>query len=222
MLKKGPQTLSFPGGFNGQPRDWDYAHAEHYAVDIVAPASPLPLFRANHDQELVEAHGLASNAWTDYVTTSSGALALRLMQGPPRAGQRENVGPVASLRAFFGDKLASRASDLAGFTEVLVRARSSQPGTSLKVTLITKDAVAYSASLPVGAEVQDLRIPLSAFRPDGLLLVPRPYPGFLPLQYQPAASPALKITDMEVLQVTWEAAAPPTPLSVDIESVSLH
>ena len=222
VLKKGPQTLSFPGGFNGQPRDWDYAHAEHYAVNIVAPASPLPLFRANHDQELVEAHGLASNAWTDYVTTSSGALALRLMQGPPRAGQRENVGPVASLRAFFGDKLASRFSDLAGFTEVLVRARSSQPGANLKVTLITKDAVAYSASLPVGAEVQDLRIPLSAFRPDGLLLVPRPYPGFLPLQYQPAASPALKITDTEVLQVTWEAAAPPTPLSVDIESVSLH
>ncbi|UOQ96831.1 glycoside hydrolase family 5 protein [Hymenobacter sp. 5317J-9] len=223
VLKKGAQTLTFPGGYAGQPRDWDYAHAEHWEVPIVATGTPLPLFVASRDQEQVEARGVANNAWTDYVTTPAGTLALRLVQGPPRAGQPAAMGPAASLRAFFGDKLAGRQADLAGFTEVVVRARSSQPGASAKVTLTTKDAVTYSAPLPLGAELQDVRIPLSAFRPDALLLMPRPYPGFNALQYQPAAAPAFRLADAEVLQVVWESGtAPAAPLHLDIETVSLR
>jgi hypothetical protein len=219
----GTQTFTYPGNFMGQPRDWDYAHAEHFEVPIVAAGTPLPLFQASHDQERVEARGLASNSWTDYVTLPDGNLALRLVQGPPRAGQPAEKGPAASLRAFFGDKLDGRTSALAGFSEVVVRARSSQPGASVKVTLVSKDAVAYSAALPLGAEVQEVRLPLSAFRPAAALLVPRPYPGFGPLEYQPANQPPLKLTDAEVLQVTWEVATVTgSPLSVDIESVSLR
>jgi hypothetical protein len=119
--------------------------------------------------------------------------------------------------------MAGRSTDLAGFSELVVRARTSQPGASVKITLVSKDAVAYSASLPLGPDVQEVRLPLSAFRPAAALLVPRPYPGFGPLEYQPANQPSLKLTDAEVLQVTWEAApAPSSPLSVDIESVSLR
>ncbi|OGX87087.1 glycoside hydrolase family protein [Hymenobacter glacialis] len=223
VLKKGAQSLTFPGGFVGQPRDWDYAHPEHYEVPIVASGTPLPLFRAHLDQERIEARGIAPTAWTDYVTTPAGTLALRLVQGPPRSGQPAPTGPAASLRAYFGDDLAGRQTDLAGFREVVVRARSSQPGAQVKVVLVTKDAVAYSAPLPVSAELQDVRIPLSAFQSEALLLVPRPYPGFLPLQFQPAAKPAFNITDTEAVQVVWDAAtAVSSPLSVDIESISFQ
>ncbi|HEX8505648.1 MAG TPA: membrane or secreted protein, partial [Hymenobacter sp.] len=223
VLRKGPQATTFPGGFAGQPRDWDYAHAEHYAVPIVAAGAPLPLFQASRDQEQIEARGVSANAWSDYVTTGTGELALRLVQGPPRPNQPAPTGPAASLRAYFGDRLAARQSDLAGFTEVVVRARSSQPGASVKVTLATKDAVAYAAPLPLTAEMQDVRIPLSAFQPAALLLVPRPYPGFLPLQHKASTTPGLKLPDAEVLQVVWDAAIPTTgPLSVDIESVILR
>ena len=225
VLKRSTQTTTFPGGFNGQPRDWDYAHAEHFEVPIVPAGTPLPLFQASRDQEQVEARGLAPNTWTDYVTLPNAALALRLVQGPPQPNRpaAEATGPTASLRAFFGDKLAGRTSDLASFTEVVVRARSSQPGTQLRVTLTTKDAVSYAAPLPLGAAVQEVHIPLSAFRPAALLLLPRPYPGFGPLTYQPQPQAGLKLADAEVLQVIWDtSAATSSQQSVDIESVSLH
>ncbi|SFQ51601.1 cellulase family glycosylhydrolase [Hymenobacter arizonensis] len=223
VLRSGSKSLTFPGGFRGEPRDWDYAHAEHFAVPIVAAGTPLPLFQAHLDQERIEARGLSATAWTDYVTLPNGTLALRLVQGPPREGQPAATGPAANLRAYFGDKLASRQADMAGFKEVVIRARSSQPGAQVKMTLINKDAVAYSAPLSLSAEVQDIRIPLSAFQPDALLLVPRPYPGFLPLQYQSGSKAALKLADVEVLQVVWEAATVTgSRLSVDIESISLQ
>ncbi|MET4076211.1 membrane or secreted protein [Hymenobacter sp. UYCo722] len=225
VLKKGAQALTFPGGFAGQPRDWDYAHAEHYAVPIVPASAPLLLYRAGHDQERIEARGLAPNTWTDYVPTPDGSLALRLVQGPSRAGQPAATGPAASLRAFFGDRLTGRAEDLDRFTQVVVRAHTSQPGASLRLQLTTKDATSYAAPLTLvpGPAVQEVVLPLSAFRAAPGLLVPRPYPGFGPLEYQPATPPPLKLVDAEVLQLVWDAAsATGSPATVDVEAIFLR
>jgi hypothetical protein len=226
VLKKAPQqALTFPGGFAGQPRDWDYFHAEAYSVPIVAAGTPLPLFHARQDHNQAEARGISSTAWTDYVTTPAGELALRFVVGQPQAGANTPAapGPTAALRMFFGHQLAGRSTDLSSFKEVTVRARANQTATSIKVVLMTKDAVAYSALVQLGAELRELHIPLTSFRPDVLLLLPRPYPGFLPLTYQPTNPPALRLADAEVLQVVLDAAAPATgQLHVDIESVSLQ
>lgn len=225
VLKKGAQGLTFPGGFTGQPRDWDYAHAEHYAVPVVAAGTPLPLFRAERDQERSEARSLASGAWTDYVTTPDGTLALRLVQGPAGAGQPATRGPAASLRAFFGDRLTDRAGELGGFTQLVVRARTSQPDAKLTLQLTTKDAVSYAApvALAAGATMQEVVVPLSALRAAPGLLVPRPYPGFGPLRYQPATTLPLQLAEAEVLQLVWEAAGVNgSPASVDVESVLLR
>ena len=225
VVRQGGQATTFPGGFAGQPRDWDYAHAEHFAVPIVLANAPLPLYRAGRDQERIEARGLAPNTWIDYVPAPDGTLALRLMQGPPRAGQPAATGPAASLRAFFGDRLVGQPEDLGRFTQVIIRARTSQPDARLTLQLTTKDAVSYAApvALAPGATGQEVVIPLSAFRAAAGLLVPRPYPGFGPLDYQPATTPPLKLADVEVLQLVWEAASVTgSPASVDIEAIFLR
>lgn len=79
--------------------------------------------------------------------------------------------------------------------------------------------------MPVsGTDWQEGRVPLTNFRPAPLLLVPRPYPGFLPLTYAATAPPAaLKLADAEVLQAVLGAApVGAKPLTIDIESVSLQ
>ena len=49
--KSRAQALTFPGGFAGQPRDWDYRSPGAYEVPIVAAGTPLPLFRAGRDKD---------------------------------------------------------------------------------------------------------------------------------------------------------------------------
>ncbi len=226
VLRHQGSARTFPGGFAGQPGDWDYAHAEHWEVPVVGAGALLPLFGAGADKDLAEAHGLGPNAWTDYVTTPAGALALRLVQGPAAAqGPAPAAGePVAALRAYFGNKLASRTTDLAAFKNVVLRVRSSPGAGALRVSLATRDGAAYAADVPLnGTNWQEVRVPLAAFRPAPLLLVPRPYPGFLPLAYAPTAPAALKLAEAEVLQVVLGAAsAGAEPLTVDLESVSLQ
>ncbi|AMJ65756.1 hypothetical protein AXW84_10185 [Hymenobacter sp. PAMC 26628] len=228
VLRHAGKRLTFPGAFAGQPGDWDYAHPEHWEVPIVAAGAPLPLFSAGADKDLTEAHGVDNQGWTDYVTTPAGALALRLVQGPASAKNPAPAAgaPVAALRAYLGERLASRpAAELAGFRTVVVRVRLGAGAGALRLSLATRDAVAYTAEVPVsGPDWQEVRVPLAAFRPAPLLLVPRPYPGFLPLDYTaPGAPGALKLADADVLQVVLGAApAGPAPLTVDLESVSLQ
>ena len=230
VLKKPGQELTFPGGFSGSPRDWDYFSREHWEVPLVVASTPLCLFQAAADKEQVEARGLHRRSWVDYVTTEpAGALALRFVQdvakpaAPAPAAAPAEAGPAASLRAYYGDKLLGRLSDVAAFREVVVRARASQP-VGVQVLLATRDAAAFAAPVVLTTQMQEVRIPLSAFQPSALLLSPRPYPGFLPLHFQGLGKPALKLADTEVLQILVDAAVPTgeARVQVDIESVQLR
>ncbi|MGI4762273.1 MAG: hypothetical protein ACRYF0_16305 [Janthinobacterium lividum] len=224
LKRAGQSALTFPGRQVGTPRDWDFAPAAApWQVPLVAATAPLPLFTAALDRDAVEAKGLEGN-WTDYPTTPSGALALRLVVNPPKAGQPAPVAsPAAALRAYLGPKTAGRTADLANFKELVIKARSNQPGaTRLRVVLVTRDAVAYEAAVPLPA-AGEVRVPLSAVRPAPLLLTPRPYPGFLPLTYAAPGVPAFRLSEVEVLQVVLDQPASLTePLRVDVESVELQ
>ncbi|UOQ73169.1 hypothetical protein [Hymenobacter cellulosilyticus] len=106
------------------------------------------------------------------------------MQDATKSGaSAAEIGPAASLRAYYGDKLLGRLGDLSGFTEVVVKARASQP-IGVQVVLANQDAAAFAAPVPLTTELREVRVPLSALQPGALLLSPRPYPGFLPLRFQ--------------------------------------
>jgi hypothetical protein len=226
LKKAGQPALTFPGGQPGTPRDWDfYPAATPWEVPLVAATAPLPLFTAALDRDAVEAKGISWTNWTDYTTTASGTPALRLLVNPAKAGQpAPEAGPASTLRAFLGPKLAGRRTDLGNFSELIIKASSNQPAaTHLRVALVSRDGVAYEAAVPALAAGGEARVPLSALRPAPLLLTPRPYPGFLPLTYSPAASPAFRLAEVEVLQlIVDQPAGLGEQLQVDIESVVLR
>jgi len=209
----------------GNPLAWDFADTGHYEVPLVAATAALPLFEAATDRGHVEAQGLRSQAWVDYPTTLSGALALRLVVSPTKPDQpTPPAGPAAALRAYLGPKMAGRSTDLANFKDLVIKAQTNQPAaTQLRVLLVTKDAGAYAATVPLTATLGEVRVPLSVLQPAPLLLTPRPYPGFLPLTFGPAARSPFRLADVEVLQLLLEGPSGLTePLHVDIESVLIQ
>jgi len=226
LKRAGQPALTFPGGQPGTPQDWDfYPAATPWEVPLVAGTAPLPLFTAALDRDAVEAKGIGPASWTDYPTTPAGPLALRLVVSPLKAGEpAPAAGPAAALRAYLGPKTAGRPTDLAHFKDLVIKAQSNLPAaTVLRVVLVTRDAVAYEAAVPLAAAGGAVRVPLSALRPAPLLLTPRPYPGFLPLTYQAAASPAFRLAEVEVLQlIVDQPAGLSEPLRVDVESVELQ
>jgi len=121
-------------------------------------------------------------------------------------GDRNNIMRYNSMawQHFFA---ADRINE--GFTKLVVRAR----GTQLKVSLITYDADAYSTTLQLSQEWKDYEIPLATLQPDSFLLLPRPYPSFLPLYFKSAGNRPLDITKAEKIEFNG---------SVEVEAVWLR
>jgi hypothetical protein len=84
---------------------------------------------------------------------------------------------------------------------IRARAAKSQP-LKVKITLINKDAFAFSSSITLTNTFQNIEIPLTGFSPDSMLLLPRPYPGFMPLWFKATGTPLFKLSEMEKIQVT--------------------
>ena len=223
---KGDSILTLPGREHRTPLAWNFIpNAAPWQVALVAATAPLPLFTAATDHDAVEAKALADETYVDYPTAADGALALRFVVPLPPPGQpAPAAAPVAVLRAYLGRKTAGRAADLINFKELVIKVQSNQPAaTRLRVALVSRDAVAYEAAVPLPTAGGVGRVPLSALRPAPLLLAPRPYPGFLPLTHGVASGPAFRLGAVEVLQVVLDQPAGlREPLRVEVESVALE
>jgi hypothetical protein len=81
---------------------------------------------------------------------------------------------------------------------VTVRADSA---VKAKIALVTNDALVFSHPINANREWQEIKIPISSLQPDSLLLLPRPYPGFLPLWFKSTALGNLNLAALDRVQV---------------------
>lgn len=104
---------------------------------------------------------------------------------------------------YFGDRITWRR-DISEFNKLVIDARSDQPGVKVKIKLITVNGIAYSAELKPGNDFAETRIPFNMMVADSFLLLPRPYPGFLPLNFKADLKQTFSFSDAERLEVSFE------------------
>jgi hypothetical protein len=127
------------------------------------------------------------------------------------------------------DKLKYRLRPaVAGYTKLVVRARLALMGQTgkLRLTLIDNDAAAYSAHVELSDQYKDVEVPLSSFKPDSSLLLPRPYPGFQPLWFKASSFSGLSISKLDKLEITSGQDLTPDQnnksYGIEVESVTLE
>lgn len=214
IRKANGDTYTFPGGYRGDPYAWDNYHNETYQTFVAAPESPMELFNPNKDREKLMVYNPDWRTNTvEYITvTKPEQLILKMAMGNPAA-------QTAGWQFYFKDKIAGRKSELSLFTKLVLRARASSE-CNAKLSLITEDAFAYSATVSLTKEWRDIEIPLNTLQQDSSLLLPRPYPGFQPLYFRAASTKAFSLSDAEKLEMRFGNKQ--EAFSVEVESVSLQ
>jgi hypothetical protein len=74
--------------------------------------------------------------------------------------------------------------------------------------------------------VRDIELPLDSLQKDSLLLLPRPYPDFMPLWFVPAGRQTFSLGAAERLQLTIDpgttgSGASSAPYGIEVESIWL-
>ncbi|MDP9049080.1 MAG: membrane or secreted protein [Bacteroidota bacterium] len=224
VIQNEGKYFSFPGGYEGDPYSWDNINIDTWQTFVASPKGKLSLFNATADRG-------GTNTYYPVFTRNSG---VQFTSGEETgqltfkaSSQGLQEGQVMGFQLYVGDKIKQWLPEVSAFKRITVRARKiNDQETSLHVVLTNDDASSYSALVNLGNEFQTISIPLSAFKPDSSLLLPRPYPGFLPVWFKASSFSGLNISRLDKLEVT-AGNGPGTktyskPFGVEVETVSLE
>lgn len=217
IIKADGDTLTFPGGFKGDPFSWDEYRAETWQTFVASPGSSIELFNPNSDRTKIMLYNPDWRKNTiDYITAEwPRQLILKATMSEP--GSHDFMG----WQYYFGDKISGRMHELPFYSRLVVRARSEQE-VKAKVSIITTDADAFSSSITLTKDWKVFEIPLSSLQRDSFLLLPRPYPGFLPLKFKSSGIKPFNIVDAERIEISFgEGVRSSAPISIEVESIWL-
>ena len=219
IQKRNGAFFVFPGGHRGDPYAWDAWVNESWETFVVTESTPLELFNPTTDRQNLTLYNPDWRTNTvGYITAGEPhQLVQRMAMSSPAAGQ------VMGWHHYVGDKLHSRLNERTPYNRLVIKGRSGTGDTvSVRVALITKDAQAFAATITLDSSMRSIEVPLASLVRDSMLLLPRPYPGFLPLWFQPAAASSLQLGEVEKLEVFFRAGEAGRPREVLVESVQLE
>jgi len=224
IIKDGDNYLTYPGGHAGDPYAWDNVDNDFYQTFVAAPGSRLSLFNATADRGRTSTYFpvFTRNGGAQFTAgEETGELAFRASSPGIKPGQ------VMGFQLYAGDKIKYRQLELASFTKIAIRARVINPASGkLTVALINNDGSVYAASAAISGQFSTIELPLSAFKPDSCLLLPRPYPGFQPLWFKPSSYSAFDVSKLDKLEVRAGGNLAPDEYNkafgIEVESISLE
>ncbi len=194
------QTLTFPGGFEGRPSDWDYYHDKRWRIPVFEPGSPVVLFEGAEDFQNIDYAFYfwnSDNSLETVSTDSPGSMTVRVSS----PGEPQDRNQALGWKVFVGDRLKGRNQSIEKSDRLVVKAKG-RNGTAqtLKAIVVTKDGSSYSSSFSISDTFEPHRISFSSFEPDSMMLLPRPYPPFMRFWFQSAAIPDLNPANIEEIQ----------------------
>ena len=222
VLQKGNDFAVFPGNYKGNPFAWDNYYNDWYKTFVAASNGRLKIFDPTVDRSVRIYPGFRRGFQSSYSTGSEpGQLILRI--NTTELSSDHTIGFVQ----FIGDKLKGRIAEADAFDKLVIRARTTESQTiKAKISLTNKDAFTFSAVVNLNTSFQDIEVPLSNFVVDSMLLLPRPYPGFMPLWFKASGVSSLKLADIDKIQITigsdLSEAEFKKPYSLEIESIWLQ
>jgi hypothetical protein len=224
LIQQQDKYITFPGGHEGDPYQWDNLNKDSWQVFVAGPNGKLSLFNAAADEGNVNTYfpGSGRNGGVKF---TAGEQAGQLAFSANTASIHKNG--VMGFQLYVGDKIKYRLPEVSSFTKVVVRARmqGKQSG-NLRVALTGKDAATYAAYVELNDQYKSIEIPLTDFKPDSSLLLPRPYPGFLSLWFKASSFNGLSIPEIDKLEITsgnnLNTDQYDKPYGIEVESVILE
>ena len=112
--------------------------------------------------------------------------------------------PMLGFQVYFGDRMKTANAKQAGLDTLVIRARSTQSASVIRLGLIDVNGHFFAARVELGTDFKTIKVPLNSLKQGAQLLLPRPYPGFQPLYAQSSAAATFDVRLCEKVEVTFE------------------
>jgi hypothetical protein len=224
----GGVTVTYPGAIDGVPFRWDFPAADPYEVRIVRAGAPVYLFVASRDHARLYRQFTRMNRLMPLADPERAELRIHvdeLSRVDPENPNGERFNDY-SMRFYFGDYVSGRREDVSKARSLIFRGRHVGEGDlPIQVALITRDGRAFGGIVTLTPSSQDYTLAIEDLKPVDIVLLPRPYPTFLPYYFKPNQPGTLDMSEVETLQISIGPglkAGPDGPIELGIESLRLE
>jgi hypothetical protein len=219
---KGGTIRTFPGGMAGAPYGWDALPAQTWQTAVLPMAAPVSLFQAATDAQDIS---VFTTSWQHNKLLYGAGTRYPYVTQIMQLGQVDTLDnrPPLAWQLFIGDKVQQRKGAAAKGSKIQVAAKGTA-GAAMHLYLTTATGAAYTAHIQFkDSTTQVYELPISAFKPTGMLLLPRPYPGFQPLYLPQVNEARLQPQELQMLQVSVAGASPQAgPFTIQLQSILLQ
>jgi hypothetical protein len=199
IVETGIDTTTFPSGKRGDPWSWVNKDNDVYSVKLLPEDPLMTLWEAGVDWEMTNKIW-NRNVYLKPMKDCETALNIqleKLQEVDPADKNSRNY----AFKFFFGGKVKGRSDEFSKMKFVAVKAINNQSVPQLlEVGLIDENGCVMAGKFRINPGEKELRVPLSAFVPAPFLIIPRPFPDFLPYKVLPDGK-AFNWSSVETLQV---------------------
>ena len=191
------KRLTFPGGTEGSPTDWDCISPEYWETEIVAPDSEIRLFSATEESGDLESYAMPEWSYIRRERIDNGTAEMPTLRFTFESKEDQ---PRYFLRKDIKKAVEHRISRLQQCRQICLSGKN-LPET-LMVGFITNMGYTYTAT--VAATQGIVRIPISELKQTSTALLPNSYPVFMEKYFEPDSPIPFAIEDVEKLEISFD------------------
>ncbi len=196
---------TYPAGKKGKPSDWDFYDRSAYEIRVVPGEFSIELFDAYADVPHL------MGPWRRTLKLVPGSISqsaeYQVVIDNLFMPDSENLNAPEiydySFKLNISDKMQGRENDLTHKKNIILEGRS-LTGNSAKfqVALTMNNGSSFGGLLELNTTVGKYYLPLESLEPVKTVLLPRPYPTFLPYYFDHALTIPFDIRQLESVQIS--------------------
>lgn len=181
------------------------AYSSNRKSAVTTSAGSISLFNASTDYLWLNRQWVRGSRFPPDTLNGKIYTVIRLNSLVRTDSENPNAKPVGdySIRHFFGDLIATQKNHLQNKNSLVLNGfTSSENSFPVQVALVMKDGSAFGGIIQVSNDQQKYIIPIGDLKKVNAVLLPRPYPTFLPYFSVAGKAEQLDLSQIESLQIS--------------------
>lgn len=218
------KELIYPGAVEGPTTSWEYYNPQMYSVKVIPEKTGIQLYSAESGETpIIWSSGVQLQTIFSGIT---GETKAKISQAPARPGftpRRDNRAQAAFvLESFIKPQIEAIQKYAKDYSQVVIAAKAEKDPVSVEVSLISKSGGIYTGKATLTNDKAMQSIPLNSLAPGKMMLLPRPFPGFLPFWYVNPKQQSFNLCEIERVQLVIPSEGNIENPSIEIKSIYIE
>lgn len=216
------EEIVYPGAVKGPVNNWEYFNPEVYKIQVLPKGAPVVLYSAEKSDKTLSF--VNANAMSTGINFSAVPGETKMVFAPTKNSFRlydEGQTPVAfAMENFVGDLIEQVVLEKHTYTSIEICGKALDEPVNLDVTLIDRTGHAYTGQVQLNCNDKYL-IDLDDFKKGKMVLLPRPFPRFLPFWYENPKQKPLNLNEVERIQLVVQKEGNPEKPGFEVSNIIL-